>query len=142
MKYVVYAHKSKVNGKVYVGITSKTIKWRWSEHCRKDKYRCGLNSGNYFQRAIVKYGVGNWESNILEICDLLETVEAAEVKWIKHYKSNDKRFGYNLTEGGNVSQSVLDPRVREKISKSVSKIVNDPDYKEKQSKALKQWHQK
>tara|TARA_Y100000310_G_C20503742_1_gene725335 strand:+ start:573 stop:968 length:396 start_codon:yes stop_codon:yes gene_type:complete len=118
--------RNKVNGKVYIGLTSKSAEKRWSAHCKRAKYLCRLNNGNYFQRAIVKYGKESWELEILELCYSLEDAEKAEAKWIKHYKSSDKRFGYNLTDGGSVSHSSLDPRVRQKISRSVSKIVNNP----------------
>jgi group I intron endonuclease len=137
--YSIYAHINKINGKVYVGFTSKSIAKRWSEHCRRARYHCKLNNGNYFQRAIVKYGADNWEAKLLEVCDLLEAADAAETKWIAYYKSNQKEFGYNLTPGGNISQSSIDPRVREKISKSVTKIMADPQIRAKNSEFMKNW---
>lgn len=117
MKYIIYLIKNKINNKVYVGLTSKTLKERWSVHRKKAKYQCKNSNGNYFQRAIVKYGKENWILEILENCDSLKNAEIAETKWIAHFKSNQKEFGYNLTEGGNVSQAILDPRIKEKISK-------------------------
>lgn len=133
-------HRNKVNGKIYIGLTSKSAEKRWSAHCKKARCLCRQNNGNYFQKAIVKYGKESWELEILELCYSLEGAERAEAKWIKHYRSNDKRFGYNLTEGGSASQSSLDPRVRQKISKSVSKFVNNPNNKKRQSKLMRQWH--
>jgi len=140
MKYTIYMQRNNINGKVYVGLTSKSVQERWFTHCKKAKHYCKFGNGNYFQRAIVKYGISNWDTSMLEVCGSLEEAEAAERKWISHYNSNDRKFGYNLTEGGNVSQSSLDPRVRQKISKSVSKIVNDPINKERQSNLMKRWH--
>lgn len=85
------------NNKIYIGL-SNDIKRRMSEHntFSKAKTPCDL--------AIKKYG------KITNI-DILETYEAVDRKfleerekyWIKYYHSNNKKIGYNLTEGGDGS---------------------------------------
>ena len=57
--YTIYMHKNKINGKVYIGITSQIPTQRW-----------GVNGKNYrssphFYSAIQKYGWDNFEHNIL-----------------------------------------------------------------------------
>lgn len=138
--YSIYS-QTNINGKMYVGLTSKTIKKRWSEHCKKARYHNKLNNANYFQRAIIKYGSDNWNAKLLEECGSLQEAEISESKWILHFKSNQKHFGYNLTSGGNVSQSNLDSRVRAKISTSVSELWKSDTYRDKVSGEIKKWHQ-
>ena len=92
MAYTVYKLTSPSN-KVYIGITSQSVKKRW-------------NNGNGYKRcpamnkAITKYG---WENFTKEI--LLENTTESEAKsletlLIKVHMSNDSRYGYNITEGG------------------------------------------
>lgn len=54
-----------------------------------------------FYKAIQKYGWDNFEHFVLE--DNINTREEADEKerfWITAYKANDKKYGYNLTNGG------------------------------------------
>lgn len=109
--YTVYQHKNKINGKMYIGITSRIPEKRW-----------GLNGNNYkstpyFYAAIQKYGWDNFEHNILY--EDLSMEEACEVEkaLIAHYKTQDKNYGYNILEGGQASELPLE--VREKISKAM-----------------------
>jgi len=76
----------------------------------------------------------------LEICFSLSEAEYAEIKWISHFKSNQKEFGYNLTSGGNVSQSSTDPRVKEKISKTMIEKWKNSEYKNNFKSKIKDWH--
>ncbi len=92
MSCCVYKHTAP-NGKCYIGITSTSL-----------KRRCGNGSGyyknEYFTKAIKKYGWENFTHEIL--FDNLEQEEAERIEreLIKKYSSNDKRFGYNITDGG------------------------------------------
>lgn len=90
--YCVYCHTSP-SGKKYIGITSQTPARRW----------CGGRAyvkSPHFNRAIMKYGWENFEHEIL--CDGLckEDACALEIKFIAEYQSNDPRYGYNLSAGG------------------------------------------
>lgn len=58
--YKIYMHKNKINGKVYIGQTSKSL-----------DERCGKNGSGYigcirFYNAIQKYGWDNFEHEIIE----------------------------------------------------------------------------
>ena len=57
--YTVYQHKNKINGKIYIGITSKDPEKRWGHNGYNYK------SSSYFYSAIQKYGWDNFEHNIL-----------------------------------------------------------------------------
>lgn len=92
MGYIVYLHLNKINGKAYVGITSKnppTIRW-------------GKNGYNYkenilFYRAIKKYGWDSFEHLILNEGLTLEEAQEKEKELILYYK--DKKKSYNISDG-------------------------------------------
>lgn len=90
--YVVYMHVNKANGKRYVGISTNPIS-RWANG--RGYYR-----NKHFSDAIGKYGWNNFDHLILY--SELNKKEACEIEQhlIKKYKTQDKRFGYNLTSGG------------------------------------------
>lgn len=88
--YKIYKHTTP-NGKVYIGITSLTIQRRKSS---------GYANNPHFSRAINKYGWDNITTEIL--FDGLTREEACrlEITLIEQYQSNDERFGYNISSGG------------------------------------------
>lgn len=90
--YTVYAHKNKINGKVYVGITSQNVKDRW-------KNGSGYH-GMHFERAIKKYGWDCFDHIIIE-SDLNE-YQACEMEkvLIKMFDLTNPQKGYNEAVGG------------------------------------------
>ena len=96
----IYKIKNTVNNKVYIG-QSVDIKSRWQSH-RADafnpnvaqKYKSSLYS------AIRKYGIDNFKFEVIEECNR-ESLNEKEVFWIGYYNSNNPKFGYNMTPGGN-----------------------------------------
>lgn len=82
--------------KYYVGITSKSVDFRW----KKDGY--GYVSQNFFYKAIKKYGWNNIEHYI--IAEHLTENEAMDLEktLVVKLKSNGYKYkyGYNLTDGG------------------------------------------
>ena len=92
--WTVYAHINKHNGKVYVGITSRNVNIRWG----KNGYN--YNQHTYFWNAIQKYGWDGFEHEI--IAEHLTEQEAKnfERTLIEKLKSNSRKYGYNLTRGG------------------------------------------
>lgn len=109
----VYKHKNKVNGKVYIGITSRDLKIRSGKNGNR------YNKSPHFWKAIQKYGWDNFEHIIL--VDNLTKEEACELekKYISKYKSNDKNFGYNCSLGGESGNYGVkaSPELKEKFSK-------------------------
>ena len=90
---VIYKITNKINGKFYIGQTTRKLEYRWREHCHD-----ALNgSQTYFHAAIKKYGKENF---ILEIID--ENVDNSKIlevesKYIEELGSNKKEIGYNTT---------------------------------------------
>ena len=107
--YKVYAHINKTNGKIYVGITCKSLKQRW---------RNGKGYNGYFGRAINKYGWDGFEHEL--IASGLTRQEACnfEVLLIKELQSNNSKYGYNITMGGDSGRKGLkaSEEYRRKIS--------------------------
>lgn len=91
-KWCVYKHTNKINGKCYIGITSQCTNKRW----RNGKgYK-----GQIFYNAIQKYGWDNFEHEILYTNLTEEEAKEKEIEYIKKYKTNNNKFGYNATLGG------------------------------------------
>lgn len=109
--YTVYQHKNKINGKMYFGITSRTPSERWGKNGSSYK------TTPHFYSAIQKYGWDNFEHNILY--QNLTKEEACEIEksLIKKYKTQNRKFGYNILEGGQAAELPIE--VREKMSKAM-----------------------
>ena len=120
-KYTVYAHINKTPSKdgiykKYIGITGKKPSYRWGKnginYSNKNKNR----EHTYFYKAILKYGWDNFEHKILIHGLTKEQACLWEQKLIKYYNTNNPKFGYNSTDGG--EGSVPTEAVKIKISKS------------------------
>lgn len=90
--FTVFMHVNKINGKRYVGITSMNPLDRWQNGK-------GYYKNKHFSDAISKYGWGAFDHLILFSTDK-ETACNIEQWLIAEYKTTDKRYGYNLTSGG------------------------------------------
>lgn len=84
---IIYKVTNKTNGKVYIGSTTKTLKWRWAMHV---KYGKGV-----LKRAIRKYGAHNF--TVEELCCVLnlEDLHVVEARLVLFYNSLSPA-GYNL----------------------------------------------
>ena len=96
MNGIVYKSTNKINGKGYVGITRKSLKERISWHQQKSKSKKKIIG---FAAAIYKYGIENFDWEILEECDELQLSEK-EIFHIKNHKTHVTENGYNITWGG------------------------------------------
>lgn len=111
-EFFVYEHVNKINGKKYVGITSRD----------KPEYRWGANGINYkectyFYSAIEKYGWNNFEHNILYEGLTEEDACKIEIQLIEQQQLQNRKYGYNLKEGGTTAK--MPKEICEKISKAM-----------------------
>lgn len=90
--YSVYKHETP-NGKIYIGITCQNPTKRWGNGCN---YR----NQKYLYAAIKKYGWENIKHKVLYTGLSKEDAEQKEIELIAFYKSNDRKFGYNIDNGG------------------------------------------
>ena len=98
--FCVYIHTSP-SGKTYVGQTCGNPKRRWSGGH-------GYRSNRYFWSAIQKYGWKSFKHDIL--IDGLNQDDANfwEQRLIRFFNSDDRRFGYNIQEGGRSAGGMSD----------------------------------
>ena len=110
LSYFVYKHTNLVNGKVYVGITSRLPEKRWGRN------GCNYRSNLHFYNAILKYG---WNVGFLH--EILysgltkEEAEEYERNLIRHFDSANPEYGYNIALGGN-SIGKMSNAIKNKIS--------------------------
>ena len=109
--YIVYQHKNKINGKVYIGITSQKPEQRWGSQ------GCNYKSSPHFYSAIQKYSWDNFEHNILFTELTKEQACLKEQELIKEYNSMNREFGYNSTSGGDIF--TMNEETKQKISQAM-----------------------
>lgn len=112
----IYKITNLINGKSYIG-QSVDIYRRWKQE--KDESK-NINSHGYdypLMRAFRKYGIDNFEFEILEECNI-ESLNEKEIYWINFY--NTFFDGYNQTLGGDTTSR----QPKEKIIGVISDLSN------------------
>jgi group I intron endonuclease len=94
---LVYCAYNMVNGKVYVGQTTQTLRQRWNMH----KSEARRNSQRYLCRAIRKYGEGSFEVFELGRVCTLRQLNNLEQQWVILLNACG-HGGYNRTAGGDM----------------------------------------
>lgn len=102
MGFKIYLIKNNINGKVYIGKTKKSIEERWKEHIKKAKNR--INRRLY--DAINKYGPENFTVSELDFTNDDEKINEMESWFIYILHSNDPKYGYNMTVGGDGGNTI------------------------------------
>lgn len=128
--YMVYIHKTPSN-KYYIGITCNGIN-RWG--CDGNGYK----NNPHFYRAIQKYGWDNIEHIIIAEHLSKEDACEMEINLIAEYQSNNRKYGYNSSVGGEVNRGwhySHSNESKEKISKSISEWHKQPEVRERLSNA-------
>lgn len=92
MNIGIYTITNIINKKIYVGY-STNLKNRWSQHVSSLKLNNHIN--NCLQNAVNKYGIENFEFDILVECNSI-FLTSEEHYWCNILKVHDRRYGYNL----------------------------------------------
>lgn len=97
---LIYKATNLLNSKCYIGKSVKGLSRRIKGHIRSTQ----RGSDSHFHNAIRKDGIENFHWEILyeesrKICSLYD-LETKEKEFIKKYKSNFRKYGYNMTPGG------------------------------------------
>lgn len=125
--YSIYVHKNKINGKMYIGQTCQKPEKRWNNGK-------GYETSPKFYNAILKYGWDNFEHIVLYTNLSLKDANEIEQKLICFYKTNEDKFGYNITSGGhNFSHT---EETKQKIGKSNSIALKGHTWSEEQHKII------
>lgn len=111
----IYKITNLTNGKMYIG-QAKDIEKRWSKH----KYS-SQKENQVLYRAIRKYGIENFEFEIIQECDIKE-LDNLEIYYIQYYNTyihSENSNGYNMTIGGDATRgNKLSEETKLKISKA------------------------
>lgn len=102
----IYKYENKINGKIYIGLSSN-IEKRYSQHLYDSKNEKRLKRATGIDYAINKYGIENFTFEIIELCNI-EELDEKEKYWISFYNSYEN--GYNRTTGGQSLQGEDHPR--------------------------------
>ena len=95
MKLVIYTITCLINNKIYVGITNN-FQARWNKHIYDSRH----NSNCVIHRAIRKYGISNFVTNIIDSTETKNQLLELEKHYILLLKSHTSFGGYNETFGG------------------------------------------
>lgn len=111
----IYKTTNLINGKIYVGKSSKSISESTSYY----------GSGIIFFKALKKYGKENFKKEIIEELESIEEMNNREKYWIETLNAQDSSIGYNLANGGDGgdTSSFIDysnPEYKKKLSDAQS----------------------
>ncbi len=139
---LIYKATNFINGKVYIGKTTKSMSRRRTEHESSTSDKTRKFRG--FKGAIQKYGPENFLWEVLEYC-LKEDSNQREMYYIELYRSNDSNFGYNLTNGGDGApfgdlNPSKRPEVREKLRIANTGFKHTPETLLKMSVISKEYY--
>lgn len=92
---LIYKVTNKINNKSYIGLTTRTLEERKSEHLRHT-----YSENTYFHRAINKYGKENFLWEIIDdTSKSLKELKEKETYYIKYFNTLAPN-GYNISAGG------------------------------------------
>lgn len=112
--YCVYMYKNKINGKMYIGQTCRSLAIRAGQ--KGIRYK---DSAPKFYAAINKYGWENFEQDILAqnlSCDEANELEQYYIKEYHTWADDPLCQGYNLHPGGR--NHIASKETKKKMSKS------------------------
>lgn len=110
----IYKMTNTINDKVYIG-QSINVKSRFIRH--KYELRNNKHINSHLQNSFKFYGENSFTSEIIDEATSLKELNIKEKYWIEYYKSNDPKFGYNMTSGGH-KDFIITEETRKKMSNS------------------------
>lgn len=115
----VYLITNIVNGKVYVGQTSRRNGDGYIKRFKIHLWESKKLKTKRLAMAIRKYGEDKFVVELIEDNIPSSKINEREIYWIDYYKSFDNRIGYNMTLGGTGVKGYEFPiEVKEKLKKS------------------------
>ena len=128
-----YCIRNKINGKEYIGITTKSVNGRFLCHIKEAKYR----GRNVLHKALRKYGAAAFDVSALVEHDSWKVLQQLERNAISEHGTLVPN-GYNMTEGGEGTLGYTMPiEARRKISVALKvRLQNNPAAKARALKNL------
>jgi group I intron endonuclease len=93
--YIIYSATNKQNGKMYIGLTTRSLEERKQGH----KIQTMKSKNNRFGNALKKYGFEAFAWRVLDRTDSEQEIIDLEKQYIDMFGTNFKH-GYNSTSGG------------------------------------------
>lgn len=93
---IIYKITNKLNGKVYIGQTTRSLAARIYEH---------IHNHSRVGKDIVKYGRDNFDISVIDNAKTKEELDDLEIFWIAWYNSTQN--GYNILRGGKATKDEL-----------------------------------
>lgn len=95
---ILYKIENIINNKCYFGITKCSLNKRWNEH----KCKC-KNSKKHLYVSMRKYGIDNFKISLIKEFDNEDEMYLSEINYIMLYNTNNPKYGYNNSTGGELS---------------------------------------
>ncbi len=121
----IYKITNRITNKIYIGKSTD------SRNHKKISY---YGSGLLINRSIEKYGIDNFDKDIIEECKNNDELCEREKYWIKFYNSTDVNLGYNISAGGDGGDTFSNhpnlDEIKEKISSTLKGRVFSDKHRE------------
>lgn len=137
-RFCIYFHRNTINNKIYIGITSLKLKDRFGKN--------GINykHNKHFYSAIQKYGWDNFEHIVfMEDVPYTDACKYEQIL-IKLWNTNNPKFGYNKSIGGEASSLGVKHTKESKLHMSEAKLKDkNPMFNKKHNEDYKTYmHEK
>jgi group I intron endonuclease len=113
---LIYKITNTINNKVYIGLTTCTLEYRWSRHITESKNQ---NNKKHLYKSMRKYGVENFTIEEIDNTNDFKELGILERHYISFYDSQDPNKGYNLTAGGESNQYDGNPSAKLTVAEVV-----------------------
>lgn len=107
-KGYIYMIKNKINGHMYIGLTSLTPSLRFDEHVKESKKEDSKHKHLY--EAFEKHGIENFELTTLGCFNVFD-LSKKEKEFIKLYNTYENKEHYNETSGGESQYTKYDEKI-------------------------------
>ena len=131
---IIYKATNLINGKIYIGQTVNTLKYRKYQHIRDSKRL--YHNNDHFHNAIAKYGEESFKFEVIDTALSQEELDEKERYWISFYESNNRDLGYNEDEGGK-SGGRKSQQTKDKIGLTTKQRWQDEDTAKKMMDGLR-----
>ena len=114
---IIYKAINKINSKCYIGKSIKTLAQRKAAHVYESKHK---RNDFVFHKAIKKYGIENFEWEVVKKCKSVEEMDTFEEYFINKFDSfYGNGIGYNMIKDGSSGMrgKTWSKTMREKRSK-------------------------
>ncbi len=120
---IIYKITNLINHKVYIGQTTRPIEERMYEYAAQSRK---IRGNSAIHRSINRYKWKNFTYEILDIAETIDELNEKEKYYIKNFESYNRKYGYNILEGGRNSKP--GPETRKKMSEAHKGIKQSPEW--------------